>query len=397
MLLSFVPNDDPLNAPDGSNLWPGAGEVVYVENAGYYRFLNRVGTTQMALLNLRNTGTGAYLTNAAANPSPTAVPAGSKVSPGGIQGPVGPDGEVATIEVGTTTTLAPGEDATVVNSGTAQAAILDFGIPQGDVGPAGHSPEVTIVSSNPTGAGGAAGDIRLYQPPNNNGFTTFYYNLAGTWTQGPTVLANRLIGSSTANPTPNPGNVPANVNDYYWTAITSGSVTTVTMSVCSVAGSPGSWVTAFSFTNAGGGGGVGIFQQVSDASPVLGPGRNLGTNVVTTPSSIQYFRKVVPITSLLTTTLDTTAAFQRISIQVASFAIDYTTPTAGFNRIWIFEFANGSGGTSTITWSTSRWSKSAGITQPTVLADGEVVAVHCNYFDGHMNITAVEQSVTIIT
>ncbi len=391
----------------GENAWAVPGQVVYIQTAGYFRVLNLVGTTQVALLNLRNNTTGAYASNAVSGP----LVVGSEISPGGIQGPVGPTVEITFGSAAPTVAPAGGASGFYIRTGgnyyvypapsgpwtDTGASVTGPAGATGATGAAGHSPVVTTVSSNPTGAGGAAGDIRLYQPPNNNGFTTFYYNLAGAWTQGPTVLANRLIGSSTTNPTPNPSNVPANVNDYYWTAITSGSVTTVTMSVCSVAGSPGTWVTAFSFTNAGVGGGVGIFQQVSDASPVLGPGRNLGTNVVTTPNSIQYFGKVVPITSLLTTTLDTTAAFQRISIQVASFTIDYTTPTAGFNRIWIFEFTNDSGGTSTITWSTSRWSKSAGITQPTVLADGEVVAVHCNYFDGHMNITAVEQSVTIIT
>lgn len=44
------------------------------------------------------------------------------------------DGEAATIEIGTVTTLPAGSDATVVNSGTENAAVLDFGLPQGDTG-----------------------------------------------------------------------------------------------------------------------------------------------------------------------------------------------------------------------------------------------------------------------
>ena len=44
------------------------------------------------------------------------------------------DGAAATIEVGTVTTLDSDEDATVVNSGTTSAAILDFGIPRGEKG-----------------------------------------------------------------------------------------------------------------------------------------------------------------------------------------------------------------------------------------------------------------------
>jgi hypothetical protein len=49
-------------------------------------------------------------------------------------GPRGPAGSVA---VGTTTTLVPGSAATVANSGTGSAAVLNFGIPRGDPGPAG--------------------------------------------------------------------------------------------------------------------------------------------------------------------------------------------------------------------------------------------------------------------
>jgi len=40
-------------------------------------------------------------------------------------------GEAATVDIGTVTTLAPGESVTVTNSGTVNDAIFDFGIPQG--------------------------------------------------------------------------------------------------------------------------------------------------------------------------------------------------------------------------------------------------------------------------
>lgn len=52
-------------------------------------------------------------------------------------GPPGPQGPGATIEVGSTTTLAPNTPAYVINSGTPQAATFDFGIPQGIQGPIG--------------------------------------------------------------------------------------------------------------------------------------------------------------------------------------------------------------------------------------------------------------------
>ena len=57
--------------------------------------------------------------------------------PEGPQGDPGPPGTAATIAVGTTTTGAPGTNASVVNSGTSSAAVFDFTIPRGDVGPQG--------------------------------------------------------------------------------------------------------------------------------------------------------------------------------------------------------------------------------------------------------------------
>lgn len=49
----------------------------------------------------------------------------------GKDGTNGKDGAAATIAVGKTDTLPPGSKATVVNSGTAAAAVFDFGIPRG--------------------------------------------------------------------------------------------------------------------------------------------------------------------------------------------------------------------------------------------------------------------------
>lgn len=74
------------------------------------------------------------------------------VIPQGPPGPPGPAGP-ATIEVGTTTTGAPGTAAEVVNSGTSENVMLDFTIPQGVQGPqgipgvqgeAGVSPTITV-------------------------------------------------------------------------------------------------------------------------------------------------------------------------------------------------------------------------------------------------------------
>ena len=53
------------------------------------------------------------------------------------QGLQGADGEAATIQVGQVTTGEPGSNASVVNSGTENAAIFDFTIPRGATGATG--------------------------------------------------------------------------------------------------------------------------------------------------------------------------------------------------------------------------------------------------------------------
>jgi hypothetical protein len=63
-----------------------------------------------------------------------------------LAGPKGDTGNAATITVGTTTTLAAGEDATVVNSGTTGAAVLDFGIPEGEQGVKGDTGNAATIA-----------------------------------------------------------------------------------------------------------------------------------------------------------------------------------------------------------------------------------------------------------
>src|SRR5437667_32798 len=72
----------------------------------------------------------------------------------GPQGPAGPQGlpglpgTAATVTVDTTTTVAPGSNANVTDTGTANAAVLNFTIPQGVPGPQGPSGP-----TGPTGPG----------------------------------------------------------------------------------------------------------------------------------------------------------------------------------------------------------------------------------------------------
>lgn len=78
----------------------------------------------------------------------------------GVQGEQGPQGDAATIEVGTVTTGTAGTAASVTNTGTENAAIFNFVIPQGAKGEKGD-----------TGAQGPAGETGPQGPKGDTGAT----------------------------------------------------------------------------------------------------------------------------------------------------------------------------------------------------------------------------------
>ena len=70
----------------------------------------------------------------------------------GMQGAQGPAGNAATITIGSVTTSAPGTAATVTNSGTSSAAVLNFVLPKGNDGADGGvnvDAELSDTSTNP--------------------------------------------------------------------------------------------------------------------------------------------------------------------------------------------------------------------------------------------------------
>ena len=85
-------------------------------------------------------------------------PAGTPGDPGpqGSQGPAGQDGEAATITVLQTNTIEPGEEASVENQGTVNAAQLVFNIPRGATGAQGPAGERG--PEGPAGQDGAPGE-----------------------------------------------------------------------------------------------------------------------------------------------------------------------------------------------------------------------------------------------
>ena len=79
----------------------------------------------------------------------------------GPAGATGPAGTSATVAVGSTVTGAAGSPATVTNSGTTNAAVLDFSIPQGLKGDKGDAGDVSFAST-----GTFSGTISMTNPNN---------------------------------------------------------------------------------------------------------------------------------------------------------------------------------------------------------------------------------------
>ena len=82
---------------------------------------------------------------------------------GGLENPEtvnvrGAQGEAATVQVGETTTLPAGSQATVNNSGSSGAAVLNFGIPQGTPGEDGQAATVQVGTVT-TGAAGSQASV----------------------------------------------------------------------------------------------------------------------------------------------------------------------------------------------------------------------------------------------
>lgn len=74
-----------------------------------------------------------------------------ETGPAGPTGPKGADGApgaAATVKVGKVETLPAGSEATVSNSGTSTAAVLDFGIPRGADGQAGAGGKYAGISES---------------------------------------------------------------------------------------------------------------------------------------------------------------------------------------------------------------------------------------------------------
>jgi hypothetical protein len=79
----------------------------------------------------------------------------------GSQGLKGDKGDAATVAVGTTSTGAPGSSASVANSGAPGAAVFNFTIPRGDVGPAGPGYTLPVATVSVLGGVKVSSDLTV--------------------------------------------------------------------------------------------------------------------------------------------------------------------------------------------------------------------------------------------
>lgn len=143
-----------VSIPPGTDTYLRALQTQFISTGAMTLYINTTNfggaavgfTASITAINFFDALGYAQFTYTLVGPIPIGIPPGNvvdvfngggTVGPAGPPGPPGAAGAAATIVVGATNTLAPGSAATVVNSGTANNAILDFGIPEGIQGPPG--------------------------------------------------------------------------------------------------------------------------------------------------------------------------------------------------------------------------------------------------------------------
>ena len=129
---TFTPSVD----TNGNLSWTNDGNLPNPETVNLRGAQGEAATVQVGQVTTLPAGSQATVTNSGTNQAAVlnfGIPTGAT----GAAGTNGTDGAAATIEVGEVTTGAAGTQASVTNSGTANAAVFDFTIPKGADGASG--------------------------------------------------------------------------------------------------------------------------------------------------------------------------------------------------------------------------------------------------------------------
>ena len=127
--VTFTPSVD----TNGDLSWSNDGNLPNPETVNLRGAQGEAATVQVGQVTTLPAGSQATVTNSGTNQAAVL----NFGIPTGATGADGTDGAAATIEVGEVTTGAAGTQASVTNSGTTSAAVLDFTIPQGADGASG--------------------------------------------------------------------------------------------------------------------------------------------------------------------------------------------------------------------------------------------------------------------
>lgn len=130
------PKGDPgPKGADGKNGQDGAAATIKVGKVttGTSASVTNSGNSTNAVFDfvIPVSGNGQGVQGPKGDPGPRGEP--------GQKGADGKDGTAATIKIGTVTTAAPGTNAKVTNTGTANAAVFNFSIPKGEKGEKGNT------------------------------------------------------------------------------------------------------------------------------------------------------------------------------------------------------------------------------------------------------------------
>lgn len=145
------------------------------------------GTLSVGSTTTLSAGSPATVTN-------TGTPEAGVLNFGIPRGADGDNGAAATISVGTTTTGAPGSSATVTNSGSSSAATLNFTIPRGADGTNGYngSPGAAATISLGTVATGSPGSSASITNSGTSAAAVFNFTIP-RGDQGPAGPSKRIV------------------------------------------------------------------------------------------------------------------------------------------------------------------------------------------------------------